>query len=311
MEAYIANVYPNYAYHNLEHAHDVAASGEDIAQRCRQAGIEVDVYKLRIAALLHDIFIHLDYKLFNQPSAEHLAAGESFSLLIRLNVREDWARDVSNIILATNPNIPAETLEQKAIKAADLYKVGGPVEDFLTGSFRLHHERFQHTGEISSLKSSFKRSMNYLNLFLRTMVELTPAARDDRGRSIFHTQAIGNILSFAQVLRDKNDKLIVVVENLIDPLPKETFQRESQIFYIGFSPDENIRESALKLVRSKIEEDGSLQYGFCIPGSPSAIPLPDAICDEVITTVHSDSALEESSRILKPGGMLRYFQKKY
>ena len=290
--------YPDLPFHGVKHPADVLERVKEISERCVREGLKIDFEPLQVATLLHDAFGHLNQKDFGCQSPEALAGTASFGILYALGVPVLHAKEVHKIIFkGTDFEQSPETIEQHIIAAADLGSVGDRYEIYTASTDTLHREAEIKSCKTVPFEEWFLRANKHLAQGLVRFIQLTKAATDDDGRSMFHFAALSNLL---RKVGEINEETSVVVEVLDDPNIKADL---INAFYIGVSPNENDRRTVLRTINSD-----SLtvrpKYGFCVPGRPSALPVPENSCDKVQASDGSKDATLEYHRVLKPGGKL-------
>lgn len=180
-------------YHGVSHPDRVWAKAQILMDRCASHGISVDGDALRNAVELHDALSHVPPRLLGYDSPERLAATLTFRFLVDCGYSEAAASKISDIVMATNPDVRPTTTEEIIMHAADLWNVGAKYAEFKEGSRALHREAEITKRSEIPFSSWIRGAFLYLERFMRPMLELTPEARDSGGRSVFHTNAVRNM----------------------------------------------------------------------------------------------------------------------
>ena len=284
-------------YHGVSHPDKVWAHAEVLMERCERYDIPVDGDALRHAIELHDALSHMPARMLGYESAESMAAAFAYRFLIDGGASQHFAAKIHDIIMATNPDVTPSTPEEVIIRAADLSNIGSTYEEFKSASIALHQEAQLASRQEVPFAHWIRGSFLYLERFMWPMLELTPASRDDRGRSVFHTNAVRNM---ATLWRETfGERTPISVEffptGKVAPTP-----HDSKEFYIAIHPDEGRRKEALAdLAGSALACNGT---AFVVPGDQGAFPIPDEFCDKVICHDPSVESLGEALRITRRGG---------
>jgi hypothetical protein len=286
-------------YHGVSHPDHVWAKALILVERCAAHGIPVDGDALRNAVELHDALSHVPPRALGFDSPESLAAALTFRFLVDCGYSEANASKVSGIVMATNPEIRPTTTEEIIMRAADLWNVGANYTEFKAGSLALHQEA-QITKRAEIPFSSWLRgAFLYLGRFMWPMLELTPEARDDNGRSVFHTNAVRNMVT---LWRETFGDTAEVVAEFVPSGEITAKLSEPQSFFIAIHPDEKARKDALELLnKAAISVNGA---ALAVPGSAGRFPLPDGMCSTVRCHDASLESLTEALRVTKEGGTI-------
>ena len=284
-------------YHGISHPDRVWESAQVVAKRCAELGIHVDGDALRNAIELHDALSHVPPQFLGFDSPERVAATLTFRFLLSCGYSETSAGQIRDIVMATNPEVRPSTTEEIIIRAADLGNLGASYREFRESSLALHQEaQIAKRAEID-FSHWLQNGFLYLSKFLWPMLELTLQARDNEGRSVFHTSALRNMATlWREPLGEETE---VRAEFFTDGslAPKITGSKQ---FYIAIHPDESARRASL----DSLKKEASAHKGvaFAVPGERGRFPLPDEICSEVKCHDSSYESFLESLRVTKPGG---------
>lgn len=284
-------------YHGVSHPDKVWAQAEILMGRCERYDIPVDGNALRHAIELHDALSHMPARMLGYESAENMAAAFTYRFLIDGGASQRVAAKVHDIIMATNPDVHPSTPEEVIIRAADLSNIGSTFTEFRSASLALHREAQLAKGQEVPFANWIRGSFLYLERFMWPMLELTPASKDDHGRSVFHTNAVRNMATLWRETFGEHTPISVEFfpTGKVVPTP-----HDSQEFYIAIHPDEGCRKEALaELAGSALASDGA---AFVVPGAHGAFPIPDEFCDKVICHDPTVETLGEALRITRRGG---------
>lgn len=164
-------------YHNDEHMFFVHDKVVEYGEYCKENGQEVDMFALRLAAILHDANYHEDLSyasskfisrgFIKEPfeSKEAYSAWSGDILLESYGVSLETRKKVKSYILATDFQNDPETLEEKILVRADLDNIAGPRSTFLENTLKLVREAELMSGP----KNPFERisfSYNVLQEYL-------------------------------------------------------------------------------------------------------------------------------------------------
>ena len=294
-------------YHNWEHhVGPMFQAAQALGARCRRHGVHLDMQVLETAVLFHDALFHVEPDCLGFKSREHLAAAYAGKLLRRAGAPEDFAARVEETILATNVEFEPATPEEKAIRALDLTNIGGPYWSFLANTQLLCEEAKKQRGGNLSFTDFARGSIHFLGGYIARMVELTPEARDEQGRSTWHMAGVRNLVKLFQDIMTPGEDARVVLQvpvqsgaALLSPLRV----LHDNDFLIGVSSGDLY--AAHKEWNALRAERQSQAPGVFLPGTPDAIPVPDQMCDEVYLTAEpSPDVIREALRVMKTTGTL-------
>jgi hypothetical protein len=212
---------------------------------------------------------------------------------------QEQADNVAGVILATNPNVLPTTPEQIIMRLADLANVGGDYAGFKEAACALHTEAQNLNGTSVEFKDWIKGSFRYLGQFLWPMLELTPEDWDDAGRSVFHANALRNMIKLWSETFDEKPK--IQAEFFPHGQIAPALQDQGG-FYVAIHPDQESRRGSLAELGQSANSSGGV--AVAVPGNPNAFPLPDEICDEVRCHDVSLPSFAEAVRVAKIGGKI-------
>ncbi len=286
-------------YHGVSHPDRVWAKARLLMDRCASHGVLVDGDALRNAVELHDALSHLPPRMLGHDSPESVAATLTFRFLLDCGYPESSALKISNIIMATNPDVRPITAEEIFMRAADMWNVGSNYKEFKEASIALHQEaQIAKRAEIP-FTHWIRGAFLYLERFMWPMLELTPEARDGKGRSVYHSNATRNMVTLWKETFGESTEITAdfIPHGQIVP---EKLEKNS--FYIAIHPDEEARKESLgRLNQCALAVDGA---ALAVPGDRGAFPLPDGICSTVRCRDASLESFAEALRITKEGGTI-------
>lgn len=165
-------------YHNTDHMAFVHDKAVEYGDYVRENGQEVDMFALRLSAILHDANYHEDIRyvseqllsrgLIQEPfeSKEAYAAWTGDLLLESYGVDPATRQKVGKCIIATNFAYTPETIEEKILVRADLDNIAGPKATFLENTLKLVREAELLSGPKNPLERisiSYAVLQEYLN----------------------------------------------------------------------------------------------------------------------------------------------------
>lgn len=286
-------------YHGVSHPDRVWAKAQLLMDRCAAHGIAVDGEALRYAVELHDALSHIPPRLLGQDSPERVSANLTYRFLMDCGYPEASAVKISDIIMATNPDVRPTTTEGITIRAADIWNVGASYQEFKEGSLALHREAEIAKQSEVPFSHWIRGAFLYLERFMWPMLELTPNARDSDRRSVFHTNAVRNMVT---LWRETFGEKTAVIADFFPAGQITPSLPEQGSFYIAIHPEEEARKESLgRLHQGALAASGS---ALAVPGDRGSFPLPSGICSTVRCRDASLESLLEALRITKEGGAI-------
>ena len=259
----------------------------------------MDEDALRNAVELHDALSHLPPRILGHDSPERVAATLTFRFFVDCGYPEASALKISNIIMATNPDVRPITTEEIIMRAADMWNTGASFREFKEASIALHQEAQIAKRVEIPFSHWIGEAFLYLERFMWPMLELTPEARDDKGRSTYHTNAVRNMVTLWQETFGDSTEVTAEFIPRGDIAPGNLPHRS---FYIAIHPNEQARQDSLgRLDKHALAANGA---ALAVPGDSGAFPLPDGLCSHVRCRDASLESLAEALRITKEGGTI-------
>jgi hypothetical protein len=286
-------------YHGQSHPHEILRHAATLTERAKKYGITVDELALQRAALLHDLLGHLNPKFFGFSTSESFSGSVALNFLLSQGCSESEAKKVQQIIHASNPFIEPVSIEDKILRAADLWNLGSPYENFKSSTLKYHRELELQRGSLIQIHDYLRESYAYLRFFVWRALDITAESRDSHGRSTWHMSMLENLLRFhSEVLGGNSSR--IVAEVCPERSAPTVLALGRNDFYLCLAESEEQRQTIVThLTKSKHP------FAFAIPGSEQGISLPDSSCDELILHSFTISALKEAARVLKENGELR------
>lgn len=203
LEAYpleqISKLYSNkLKYHNFNHALKVTHSALMLVDRCKRYNIVVREQVVIWATLLHDAGYQFNHTSRGFATKEDYSAYIAKSFLKEQNVPEIIADEVIACIISTHSRAPFVTVEQKIVRAADLWGLAENYKEFKKNTLLLKMEYEFLTKQTISMSEWIKLTKNNLRSYLFEKIVLTPEYANKEGKSHFHQGAKANLLSLTK-----------------------------------------------------------------------------------------------------------------
>lgn len=281
-----------------------------LCNRCEQYGVSVDRDALKVAMWLHDTMIGVREGIFGMTCKEQLSSFYAYNVLRQLGAPETFARKVEGIINATHVDVIPETIEQKLIRAVDISNIGGPYSAFFPNTMRLYEEARNVSGSELSFEQFTNGALRFLGGYLAPMLQITPEAVDESGRSVWHTQAISNVANLHRESRTVPGQARVIAELGLDSAHSSVLRSrglKSNELFVGVASEDMARD-ALEVARVLQQRWDSLVPIFFVPGSPGTSPLVDGLCDEVYIKLTAElGECREAARVAAPKSVVHLF----
>lgn len=276
-----------------------------LAPHLDAAGVKFDKWRVIHSILMHDAHLSAYPQAHGYIHSEHMAAQGAFNWLLDNGAPEKHARGVYYDIMGTNPGHDIESTEGMILAALDIGNIGGDYP-----AFRKRFLDIKREGEIASGKPrTFKEvalgSLKFMPFFLRSMIELTPAARAGKGASEWHLRAISNLSRLFAEAHGGRKKVehIVQIGAAKNPLASTESLQEHQL-YVGIDPDARGRENALARVMKFQAQVKGAGPAYLIPGQGNAMSVPNEFANRIVYRDVKHSAIDfaEIKRVLAEGG---------
>lgn len=189
--------YAELPYHNFKHAKDVAARAEDLIDRCRRHGHDVEADVVRAAAYFHDAGYQDDPEAHGYATKEEHSAAIADRELDELGYGDAFRRKVRDCIIATEQRQDTPSIEAKILRAADLAGLAGDYDQFLESARKLRQEAEALHGEQPDRKTWKEQVRKTVEFYLGQDIRLTPE-HDQDGESVFHRKARENLERFLE-----------------------------------------------------------------------------------------------------------------
>lgn len=179
--------YRDLAYHGFHHAVMVASKVLKLTRDSDSLFTSEQRRELLLAALYHDAAYNEDFFALGFRSSEELAAETAKRSLLGLGENIELAAQVSELILSTEAGAPLDSVSKKVLRAADLYSLGGPYNEFARLTKSLYLE-YQGTGsdEKQSLLTWLCSSVKFLSEYSHEFIVLSDRAFNEEGVSRYH-----------------------------------------------------------------------------------------------------------------------------
>lgn len=305
IEALLPRIYPDSStalFHNTSHALETRDIVLMLAQRAQESGAKVDAVALEHAALLHDAQYDQSPAALGMSSREHMHAAAAVSILRSLGSPEDHAQKVHTIIIATNARVEPQTIEEKLMRAADLFNLQNDYQQFRDNAYKLYQEAFSLHGQSEPLTfSQFCRNqLRYLAIYALPLLHVTDmATQSAKGASSWHEGFLRN--AFRLFREEVNPKGVIVAD--LSPLEQASDMNHlnADALIVRAHPVRETRERMLAAAQNS-KDQSPAQIVFVVPGTISSTPIPSKSCDIVCSGPIAPS--DEANRLLRPGGKL-------
>lgn len=257
VEDFVQISYPDHTelpFHGKRHPYQVAEDSTRFIKRIEHEGGTVNKDALYVASLLHDIFYKAPYEKSGFSSREHLAGHRAYEFLRTIGADEDFARLVEKTIYATDFRTTATTLEEKVMKAADLFNVGDLYTLFRENAHLLHEEQQLVTGTTSSFSSFVKGAINYLGLYAFREIDASQWARLPNGASEWHIGFVQNAIALYLEHNDGNARWKIIDADNKSSNEILDMVSDSDTMYVIHLEGEESRERLLCEVNAKKRE---------------------------------------------------------
>jgi predicted metal-dependent HD superfamily phosphohydrolase len=180
-------------YHNFQHAIDTILAAEHITGRCREEGIRVDHQVVYYALLFHDAGFQDNHLTLGFDTKEAYSADLATGRLERLGVPWRTIDKVVAAILSTHKDAKFVTVEQKAVRAADLSGLAADYEIFRRNSANLKAEYEMFNSKTLSWHEWVDHVSQTIRFYLSQEIRLTSYFVNDAGESAFHQAVRENL----------------------------------------------------------------------------------------------------------------------
>jgi len=181
------------AYHNFQHAIDTINAAEDIIRRCMEEGIRVECRVVYYALLFHDAGFQEDHQALGFETKEAYSADLAAERLGKRGVPRSTLEKVVAAILGTHKDGSFVTVEQKAVRAADLSGLAADYKTFLENSTHLKAEYELFNCKKLSWREWVDNVSNTVRFYLSQEIRLTSYFVNDNGESAFHAAVRKNL----------------------------------------------------------------------------------------------------------------------
>ena len=180
-------------YHNFQHAIDTIRAANNIIGRCIEEGIRVDDRVVYFALLFHDAGFRDDHVALGFSTKEAYSADLATNRLIKRGESKRTTDKVVAAILSTHKDASFITVEQKAVRAADLSGLAADYEIFLQNTANLKAE-FELFGDTKlSWGEWVKIASETIRFYLSQEIRLTSYFVNEHGESAFHQAVRENL----------------------------------------------------------------------------------------------------------------------
>ncbi|MFT4580797.1 MAG: putative metal-dependent HD superfamily phosphohydrolase [Gammaproteobacteria bacterium] len=194
LELEVESLYsPALAYHNFQHARNTISAAEHITRRCIDEGIRVDHSVVYYALLFHDAGFYDDHVALGFKTKEAYSAELAATRLKERRVPPKTIAKVIGAILSTHKDASFVTVEQKAVRAADLSGLAAKYDVFRknTADLKIEHELFNAV--TLSWPAWVENASKTIRFYLSQEIRLTSYFVNEFGESAFHQAVRENL----------------------------------------------------------------------------------------------------------------------
>jgi len=195
LEQQVAAYYaPELPYHNFNHALQAVANGRDIVAACVREGIGIDAEVVILALLFHDAGFIEDPREHGCETREAYSAKIADRLLGEAGIPRETIEAVKVAILATTRDGEFTSVEQQAVRAADLCGMAADYPIFRHNTDQLRKEQELLTGMAISEAVWRKQVGDVIGFYLGQEIGLTAYFTPRDGRPSAFNQRIADNL---------------------------------------------------------------------------------------------------------------------
>ncbi|HSX44788.1 MAG TPA: hypothetical protein VLF39_01590 [Candidatus Saccharimonadales bacterium] len=204
----------NLPYHNEAHGHEASQSTVDQVVKCRENGVDINLWPLYFGMRGHDLGIDMDPQTMGFDEPEDYSAYLTGQVLKELQLADETIEQAQEIILITNPQQEPVTLVHKIARRADVINIGGEFAPFVVKSGLLWQEHRQLSQDNKSYGEWASGACKFLtDQILAPDLALGDFDRDDSGQSFFQRRARQNVARLGGLLSKISD----VFESVPEP----------------------------------------------------------------------------------------------
>ncbi|MBP7806896.1 HD domain-containing protein [Candidatus Saccharibacteria bacterium] len=171
--------YINLPYHNWQHALQTQRVCRNLFERCQTYDVQLNPFVLDAASFLHDYNYHLPLASGGQYRSKEIRSSRAAGKILRsLDIEPAVIRQVQSAIRSTELGIPCRSLDDRAMRQADLSNVTENYGSFLLNTYRLYREAHQLNDNPPSLPRFIIGSVAVLSQYAREDVSLGPFDQD-------------------------------------------------------------------------------------------------------------------------------------
>ncbi len=136
--------YVDLPYHNWQHAQQTQQVARKLFERCLTHDVQLNPFVLDAASLLHDYDYHVPLPAGSQYRSKEIRSSRAAGKILRsIDIEPKIIRQVQSAIRSTELGVSCRSLEDRALRQADLNNVTGSYGSFLLNTFRLYREAQQ------------------------------------------------------------------------------------------------------------------------------------------------------------------------
>jgi predicted metal-dependent HD superfamily phosphohydrolase len=181
-------------YHNFRHVLDTLKAADTIIGHCLEEGIRVDEKVVYYALLFHDAGFQENHDALGYECKEAYSAKLAADMLDERGIYANIIGKVTAAILSTRREAKFVSVEQKAVRAADLSGLAGDYETFHKNSRNLKSEYELLAGEALTWAEWVDKAAETIRIYLMQEIRLTSYFTDEDGESAFHQAVRKNLV---------------------------------------------------------------------------------------------------------------------
>ncbi len=188
-------------YHNFSHINDVLDYAEVILKQCNTQNISYDKKIITHAILFHDAGYIEDHKNKGFKDKESYSAFLAETILLDADESEKHIAAVSQAILATRMDALCQSNNDMVVRAADLYGLIAPYNQFKNKTIALYKEREFMSGKKITWEEYKGEACDIIKQFIASPIQLD-IELFQHNNDKFHSKVSENI---DKLIEDKID----------------------------------------------------------------------------------------------------------
>jgi hypothetical protein len=209
--------YIDLPFHNFSHAVDVTWRTLEIVDDLKKHGIEVYTRSLVVSGFKHDSGYHKNHQVLGFDSKEELSRKLFIDSAPKYGLTGKEIRIGAQAIMATKVGTVPKTVEDKALRLADMDNVGDRYESFFHRTKLFHQELERLTGTVIPFRTVARASVEKLSDYFSDEVNFGYDVVKN-GRSAFEIRAISNIVRLVKDIAIEEEESPLTVAHSLGPI---------------------------------------------------------------------------------------------